>query len=181
LGASTAMVKAVETAEAIKNGADEVDMVINVGALKDKDYDVVYNDILAVVNAAHPKAIVKVIIETCVLSDEEKVAACTLAKRAGADFVKTSTGFGTGGATVEDVKLMKQTVGEGISVKASMGINDRIICDTMLKAGASRMGTSKGIKIVQGEVDIKPEDCEKCGKCSTKCPSGLVTLTKQAY
>jgi len=181
LGASTALVKAVETTEAIKNGADEVDMVINVGALKDKEYDVVYNDILAVVNAAHPKVIVKVIIETCVLSDEEKVAACTLAKRAGADFVKTSTGFGTGGATAADVTLMKQTVGEGVQVKASMGINDRIICDTMLKAGASRMGTSKGIKIVQGEIDIKPEDCEKCGKCTSKCPTGLVTLTKQAY
>ena len=181
LGASTSLVKAVEASEAIKNGAEEVDMVINIGALKDKEYDVVYNDILAVVNAAHPNAIVKVIIETGLLSDEEKVAACTLAKKAGADFVKTCTGFGPGAATVEDIKLMKQTVGEGIRVKASTGINDRKICDEMLKAGAVRMGTSKGIKIVEGEMEIKAEDCEKCGKCTSKCPAGLVTLTKQAY
>ena len=181
LGATTSLVKAVEASEAIKNGADEVDMVINIGALKDKEYDVVYNDILAVVNAAHPNAIVKVIIETGLLTDEEKVAACTLAKKAGVDFVKTCTGFGPGAATVEDIRLMKQTVGEGIKVKASTGINDRKICDEMLKAGATRMGTSKGIKIVEGEIEIKPEDCEKCGKCTSKCPAGLVTLTKQAY
>ena len=181
LGATTPFVKAAEATEAIKNGAEEVDMVINIGALKDKEYDVVYNDILAVVNAAHPKAIVKVIIETSALTDEEKVAACTLAKRAGTDFVKTSTGFGSGGATVEDVRLMKQTVGDGIKVKASTGINDRKVCDEMLKAGAVRMGTSKGIKIVEGEMEIKQEDCEKCGKCSAKCPVGLVTLTKQSY
>lgn len=181
LGATTSVVKAVEASEAIKNGADEIDMVINIGALKDKEYDVVYNDILAVVTVSHPKAIVKVIIETSALTDEEKVAACTLAKRAGADFVKTSTGFGSGGATVEDVRLMKQTVGDGVQVKASTGINDRRVCDEMLKAGAVRMGTSKGIKIVQGELEPKPEDCEKCGKCSSKCPAGLVTLTKQAY
>jgi len=181
LGANTPLVKAVETSEAIKNGAVEVDMVINIGALKDKEYDVVYNDILAVVNAAHPAAIVKVIIETSALTDEEKVAACTLAKKAGADFVKTSTGWGSGGAKAEDVKLMKQTIGEGMKVKASTGINDRKTCDEMLKAGAVRMGSSKGIKIVEGEMEIKPEDCEKCGKCSSKCPVGLVTLTKQAY
>jgi deoxyribose-phosphate aldolase len=181
LGASTSFIKAAETTEAIKNGAEEVDMVINIGALKDREYDVVYHDILAVVNAAHPAAVVKVIIETSALTNEEKVAACTLAKRAGADFVKTSTGFGSGGATVEDVKLMKQTVGDGVKVKASTGINDRRVCDEMLKAGAVRMGTSKGIKIVKGELEPKPEDCEKCGKCQAKCPSGLVTLTKQAY
>jgi len=181
LGATTSLVKAVEASEAIKNGAEEVDMVINIGALKDKEYDVVYNDILAVVNAAHPNAIVKVIIETGLLSDEEKVAACTLAKKAGADFVKTCTGFGPGAATVEDIKLMKQAVGEGVKLNASTGINDRKICDEMLKAGAVRMGTSKGIKIVEDEIDIKPEDCEKCGKCTSKCPAGLVTLTKQAY
>jgi deoxyribose-phosphate aldolase len=181
LGATTSFVKAAEAIEAIKNGAEEVDMVINIGALKDREYDVVYNDILAVVKIAHPAAIVKVIIETSALTDEEKVAACTLAKRAGADFVKTSTGFGAGGATVEDVKLMKQTVGDGVKVKASTGINDRRVCDEMLKAGAVRMGTSKGIKIVNGEIDPRPEDCEKCGKCSAKCPAGLVTITKQAY
>jgi deoxyribose-phosphate aldolase len=181
LGANTSFIKAAEAIEAIKNGAEEVDMVINIGALKDREYDVVYNDILAVVNASHPAAIVKVIIETSALTDEEKIAACTLAKKAGADFVKTSTGFGTGGATVEDVRLMKQTVGEGVKVKASTGINDRRICDEMLKAGAVRMGTSKGIKIIKGEIDPKPEDCEKCGKCSSQCPSGLVHITKQAY
>ena len=133
------------------------------------------------VSAALPAAIVKVIIDTGALTDEEKVAACTLAKRAGVDFVKTSTGFGAGGATVEDVKLMKQTVGDGVKIKASTGINDRRVCDEMLKAGAVRMGTSKGIKIVKGEIDPRPEDCEKCGNCSAKCPAGLVTITKQSY
>jgi deoxyribose-phosphate aldolase len=153
LGASKSVIKAAESAEAVKDGAEEIDMVINIGALKDKDYDYVYNDILAVVNASHPKALVKVIIETSALTDEEKVEACKLAKRAGADFVKTSTGFGGGGATAEDVRLMKETVGEGMRVKASTGINDRRICDNMLKAGAVRMGTSKGIRIVKGEID----------------------------
>lgn len=151
LGASTAAVKAFETAEAVKNGAEEVDMVINVGAMKDGLYDVVLADIKAVVGAAHPKAIVKVIIETCYLTDAEKVKACELAREAGADFVKTSSGFGTSGATVEDVRLMKKTVGDAMRVKASTGIDNREICDAMLKAGAVRMGTSKGIKIVNGE------------------------------
>ncbi|MDR2078838.1 MAG: deoxyribose-phosphate aldolase [Treponema sp.] len=181
LGANTAFIKAADTIEAVKNGAEEVDMVINIGALKDKEYDVVYGDILAVVTAAHPHALVKVIIETAALTDEEKVAACTLAKRAGADFVKTSTGFGSAGATVEDVRLMKQTVGDGVQVKASMGINDRRICDNMLKAGAARMGTSKGIRIVKGEFDLPMGECVKCGKCDAKCPTGNVTITKQAY
>ena len=103
LGANTTKIKALETLDAVENGAEEVDMVINVGRLKDKDYDYVREDIKAVVNAAHPKALVKVIIETCVLTDEEKVKACELSKEAGADFVKTSTGFGTGGATAHDV------------------------------------------------------------------------------
>jgi deoxyribose-phosphate aldolase len=185
LGATTSVIKAAESIEAIKNGAEEVDMVINIGALKDKDYDVVYNDILAVVNVSHPRAIVKVIIETCLLTDEEKVAVCVLAKRAGADFVKTSTGFGSGGAKAEDVRLMKQTVGEGMKVKASTGINDRRICDEMLKAGAVRMGTSKGIRIIKGEIDpaitAVPGDCVKCGRCQAKCPTGNVTITKIAY
>jgi deoxyribose-phosphate aldolase len=180
-GATTPFVKAAEATEAIKNGAEEVDMVINIGALKDREYDVVYNDILAVLRAVHPVATVGVIIETCALTNEEKVVACTLAKRAGADSVKTSTGFGTGSATVEDVKLMKQAVGDGGKVKISVGINDRCICDEMLKAGAVRISTSKGIKIVNGEVDPGPDDCEKCGRCSAKCPAGLVTITKQAY
>ena len=150
LGANTTYIKKMEAIEAVENGAQEVDMVINIGALKDMDYDFVYQDIKAVVEAAHPKALVKVIIETSALTDEEKVKACALAKKAGTDFVKTSTGFGEGGATAEDVRLMKKTVGESIMVKASTGINDRQICDLMLEAGAVRMGTSKGIKIVQG-------------------------------
>lgn len=153
LGANTTFIKAMEAMEAVRNGAEEVDMVINVGRLKDKDYDYVRKDIQAVVDAAHPQALVKVIIETCVLTDEEKVKVCQLAKEAGADFVKTSTGFGDGGATAADVRLMKQTVGEGVLVKASTGINNRAICDEMLAAGAVRMGTSKGIFIVK---DIEP-------------------------
>lgn len=150
LGASTTFMKAMESLEAVNNGAGEVDMVINIGALKDKDYSYVKKDIEAVVNAAHPRAEVKVIIETCLLTDEEKVTACKLAKEAGADFVKTSTGFGSGGATAEDVRLMKETVGE-MKVKASTGINNRKVCDEMLAAGACRMGTSKGIFIVKDE------------------------------
>lgn len=150
LGASTTFMKAMESLEAVNNGAGEVDMVINIGALKDKDYSYVKKDIEAVVNVAHPRAEVKVIIETCLLTDEEKVTACKLAKEAGADFVKTSTGFGSGGATAEDVRLMKETVGE-MKVKASTGINNRKVCDEMLAAGACRMGTSKGIFIVKDE------------------------------
>jgi len=152
LGANTTNIKALEAKEAIENGASEVDMVINVGRLKDKDYDYVLNDIKTVVEISHPKAIVKVIIETCVLNDEEKVKACELAKQANADFVKTSTGFGSGGATTQDVKLMKETVGDKLKVKASTGINNREICDQMIAAGAVRMGTSKGIFIVKDEL-----------------------------
>lgn len=158
LGANTSFIKAAEAMEAVKNGAEEVDMVINIGALKDKDYDLVYRDIKAVVDAAHPNALVKVIIETCLLADEEKVRACELAKQADADFVKTSTGFGSGGATVEDIRLMKRTVGGSMMVKASTGINNRSICDEMLNAGAVRMGTSKGIKIIMGEEDTAPNE-----------------------
>jgi deoxyribose-phosphate aldolase len=178
LGANTPFIKAVEAMEAVKNGAEEVDMVINVGALKDQDYDLVYEDIKGVVDAAHPKALVKVIIETCLLTDEEKVRVCELARRAGADFVKTSTGFGSGGATVEDVRLMKRTVGDAMRVKASTGINDRKVCDAMLAAGAVRMGTSKGIKIVTGEGLTA---CTNCGLCTSQCPSGNVTITKNEY
>ena len=131
--------------------AEEVDMVINIGALKDKDYELVEEDIKAVVRAAHPAARVKVIIETSALTDEEKRTACELAVNAGADFVKTSTGFGSGGATVEDVRLMKSVVGVRCKVKASTGVNNRAICDALLAAGAVRMGTSKGMKIVNGD------------------------------
>ena len=151
LGANTALVKAAETAEAVKNGADEVDMVANIGALKDRRLDEVYEDIRGVVDAAHPKALVKVILETSDLTDEEKILGCTLAMKAGADFVKTSSGFGAGGATEEDVALMKKTVGERMKVKASTGINDRAVADRMIRAGAQRLGTSKGIRIVEGD------------------------------
>ncbi|MEA5010498.1 MAG: deoxyribose-phosphate aldolase [Angelakisella sp.] len=151
LGATTTLVKTVETAEAVKNGAEEVDMVINIGALKDGRVEFVYEDILAVVQAAKPHALIKVIIESSDLTNEEIVTACKLAQKAGADFVKTSSGFGTGGATVEAVNLMKQTVGDSMLIKASTGINDRDICEKMLEAGAVRMGTSKGMLIVDGK------------------------------
>ena len=151
LGANTSEVKAFETENAIKNGADEVDMVINIGALKSKNYDLVREDIKAVVDAAKDKALVKVIIETCLLNEEEKRIACELSKEAGADYVKTSTGFSTGGATVEDVKLMKEIVGENIGVKASGGIRDYEKAKAMVDAGASRIGASASIDIVKGE------------------------------
>lgn len=151
LGATTTLVKTVETVEAVKNGADEVDMVVNIGALKDRRLDEVLEDIVSVVKAAHPKALVKVILETSDLNDEEKVLGCELAVKAGADFVKTSSGFGAGGATAEDVALMKRTVGGRAKVKASTGINCRADADNMIRAGAERLGTSKGIRIVTGE------------------------------
>lgn len=149
LGANTKEVKALETTDAINNGADEIDMVINIGALKDKKYDIVKEDILAVVNAAKDKAIVKVIIETSLLLDDEKVKVCELAMEAGADFVKTSTGFSTGGATLEDVKLMKSVVGDKLEVKASGGVRDLDTAKKMVEAGATRLGTSSGIKITK--------------------------------
>ncbi len=151
LGANAKEVKAFETENAIKNGADEVDMVINIGALKNGEHDLVRDDIKAVVEAAKNRAVVKVIIETCLLTDEEKVVACKLAKEAGADFVKTSTGFSTGGATVEDIKLMKETIGDSLKIKASGGIRDYKTAKAMVDAGASRIGASASIKIVKGE------------------------------
>jgi deoxyribose-phosphate aldolase len=149
LGASASEVKAFETAKAVADGAEEIDMVINVGALKDGDLDLVEKDIAGVVAAAAGRP-VKVIIETCLLDDAEKATACRRAERAGAAFVKTSTGFGSGGATVEDVALMRRTVGPNVQVKASTGVNNRRLCDAFLAAGATRMGTSKGMKIVDG-------------------------------
>lgn len=149
LGANTSAIKAAEAKEAIEHGASEIDMVINIGALKDGATDYVLSDIRQVVEASHPRALVKVILETSALTDEEKVTVCQLAVEAGADFVKTSTGFGSGGATVEDVALMKRVVGDKCQVKASTGINNRQICDAMLQAGATRFGTSKGIMIVE--------------------------------
>jgi len=150
LGATTSAVKSFETTNAIENGADEIDMVINVGALKGQDYDLVQKDIEAVVEAAQGKAIVKVILETCLLTNEEIVKASELSKTAGANFVKTSTGFSTGGATVEAVKLMKETVGSALEVKASGGIRSLEDLQTMVEAGATRIGASSGVDIMQG-------------------------------
>lgn len=151
LGASTSAVKAFEATNAIENGATEVDMVINIGALKDGDYQLVQSDIAAVVEAAKGKALVKVIIETSLLTDEEKVKACELAVAAGTDYVKTSTGFSTGGATVADIALMRKTVGPEIGVKASGGVRDQATALAVVEAGATRIGASAGIAIVQGE------------------------------
>ncbi|GKX28006.1 deoxyribose-phosphate aldolase [Vallitalea longa] len=150
LGAVPKEVKVCETDLAIKHGAQEIDMVINIGALKDKDYDYVYEDIKSVVDACDKKAIVKVIIETCLLSDDEKVKACELSVKAGADFVKTSTGFSKGGATVEDVSLMKETVAGKAKVKASGGVRDYAKAKAVIDAGADRVGASAGIAIVEG-------------------------------
>lgn len=150
LGASTSAVKAFETKDAIANGATEVDMVIHIGALKDGNNELVEKDIRAVVEAAAGKALVKVIIETSLLTDEEKIRACELAVKAGADFVKTSTGFSTGGATPEDVALMRRTVGERTGVKASGGVRSREDMLRMIEAGATRIGASSGLKIMEG-------------------------------
>ncbi len=149
LGAMDTVSKAFEAKTAVNNGAGEVDMVINIGALKDKDYEYVTKDIEAVVNASKP-AIVKVIIETCLLTDEEKVQACKCAMQANAEFVKTSTGFSTAGATVEDVALMRKTVGTVCKVKAAGGIRSYEDAMKMIDAGADRLGCSAGIKIVEG-------------------------------
>ena len=146
LGQMSTRAKAAETAIAVEDGAQEIDMVINVGALKYKLYDVVLSDIREVKKACG-NALLKVIIETCLLTDEEKVKACELAKEAGADCVKTSTGFSTGGAKAEDVALMRKTVGSDMGVKASGGIRDKETAESMLKAGASRLGTSATIAI----------------------------------
>nr|WP_246593769.1 deoxyribose-phosphate aldolase [Evansella tamaricis] len=151
LGATTPEVKAFETKNAIENGATEIDMVINVGALKDNNDDLVLRDIQAVVDAAKGHALTKVIIETSLLSEEEKVRACELSVQAGADYVKTSTGFSGGGATVEDIKLMRKIVGPELGVKASGGVRDRESAMDMVEAGATRIGASAGIAIVQGE------------------------------
>lgn len=149
-GATPSAVKAFETKQAVADGADEIDMVIAVGKLKDGDDAYVKADIEAVVRVARGKALTKVIIETCLLTDEEKRRACLLAKEAGADFVKTSTGFAAGGATAADVKLMRESVGEAMGVKAAGGVRSRADAEAMLAAGATRLGTSSGVKIVEG-------------------------------
>ncbi|MCR8853076.1 deoxyribose-phosphate aldolase [Lysinibacillus fusiformis] len=150
LGANTPAVKAFEVKDAIANGANEVDMVINIGALKDKNYDLVQADIAAVVEAAKGSALVKVIIESCLLTDEEKVKACELAVAAGADYVKTSTGFSTGGATAADIALMRKTVGPDLGVKASGGVRSLEDMKSMVEAGATRIGASSGVAIMNG-------------------------------
>ena len=151
LGANTPELKAFETSDAIQNGANEVDMVINIGALKSRNFDLVERDIRAVVEAAKG-TLVKVIIETCLLTDDEKVKACQLAQKAGADFVKTSTGFSTGGATVADVALMRKTVGPNMGVKASGGARSYEDALAFIKAGATRIGASSGVAIMEGDV-----------------------------
>lgn len=153
LGATKSCVKAFETAEAVKDGADEVDMVINIGALREGNTDLVYEDIKAVVESSG-KAAVKVIIETCYLTDDEKKIACELCVKAGADFVKTSTGMGTGGATVHDVELLKKIANGRIKVKASGGVDDRATAYAMLGAGADRLGVSKVPQIVGDDTSI---------------------------
>ncbi|MGG1658757.1 deoxyribose-phosphate aldolase [Brevibacillus sp. NRS-1366] len=149
LGASTSAVKAAETRDAVVSGATEVDMVLNVGALKSSDLDTVREDVAAVKKAAG-NVLLKVILETGLLTDEEKEMACKLCVEAGADYVKTSTGFGPGGATVEDIALMRKTVGANVGVKASGGVRDGAAALAMIEAGASRIGTSSGVAIVTG-------------------------------
>ncbi len=152
LGSTTTEVKRFETEQAINNGATEIDMVLNVGRLKQGDYDYAKNDVIEVVRAAKQKsALCKVIIETALLTDEEKVKACIICKNAGADFVKTSTGFSKGGATVGDVALMKYVVGRDIGVKASGGIRSKEDAEAMIASGADRIGASASVKIVTGE------------------------------
>lgn len=148
LGATLSSVKAFEAQEAIKLGAEEVDMVINIGAVKDGNWELVESDICAVVEAASGKALVKVIIETCLLTDEEKIKACECAMRAKADFVKTSTGFSTAGATEHDVKLMRSVVGDSMGIKASGGVRTPEDAEKFIAAGASRLGTSNGVKLL---------------------------------
>lgn len=154
LGAGVASIKAQEAAQAIADGAHEIDMVLNVAALKNGELETVEADIRAVAESCSGKALLKVILETCLLTDAEKVTACLLSVKAGADFVKTSTGFSTGGATVEDIRLMRQTVGPEIGVKASGGVRDRETALAMIEAGASRVGASASVAIVNGETAI---------------------------
>lgn len=154
LGATTSAVKAFETKNAIDNGATEIDMVINIGALKDKHLSLVTEDIRAV-KAAAGKLVVKVIIETCLLTNEEKVLACEAALNAGADFVKTSTGFSTAGATVEDVRLMKSVVGSRALVKAAGGVRTYEDLVAMIDAGADRIGTSAGVALLNKQTNTQ--------------------------
>ena len=155
LGANKPVIKAMEAAEAIKDGAEEVDMVINIGAVRDNNLKLAFEDIKGVVDVAKGKAAVKVIIETCYLNTEEKIKACLLCKMAGADYVKTSTGFGTAGAMEEDILLIKHVVGDSMKIKASTGINTRADAEKMIRAGAVRLGTSRTPQIVSDDTTIK--------------------------
>jgi deoxyribose-phosphate aldolase len=171
LGATSAQVKEFETQVALDHGATEIDMVINVGALKARDLDLVAKDIRGVVTAAHAKnSIVKVIIEAILLTDEEKTIACLLAKEAGADYVKTSTGFASGGATVHDVALMRRVVGPEMGIKAAGGVRTYEDAENMIKAGATRIGASAGVKIIQGP-----------GATSATTPGGPVSAIAKNY
>ena len=167
LGSGLAEVKAFETDACINLGAKEVDMVINIGAAKDGEWAAVQNDIEAVVKAANGRALIKVIIETCLLNDEEKVQACKAAIAAGADFVKTSTGFSKGGATVEDVRLMRGTVGKDRGVKAAGGVRDLKTALEMIEAGATRLGTSSGVEIAKA-LYAASEDAFSCSCAEIK-------------
>jgi deoxyribose-phosphate aldolase len=169
LGATSSETKVFETETAIRQGATEIDMVINIGALKARDLDLVAKDIRGVVNAAHSHgAIVKVIIEAALLTDEEKTIASLLSKEAEADFVKTSTGFASGGATVHDVELMRKTVGPGMGVKAAGGVRTFEDAESMIRAGATRIGASAGVKIIQGPSGQAPA----AGEAGTSSPRG---------
>jgi len=183
LGSMPTRAKVEETKEAIENGATEIDMVINIGAAKSEDWDYVKKDIEALVEAVRGKALLKVILETCLLTDEEKVKVCALAKLVRADFVKTSTGFSTGGATVEDIKLMRQVVGPNMGVKASGGVKDHKTAMEMINAGATRIGTSSGIAIVKNETKEGAHvgGCIHCGRCTQNCPTGNVNIIKSNY
>ena len=177
-GTHTPEAKGGETSDAVLNGAKEIDMVINVGAIKNKDWHLVRRDVEAVVHAAKGKAGVKVILETCLLTDEEKVWACAICKLVGADFVKTSTGFSTGGATVEDVALMRATVGPEMGVKASGGVRTYEDAVAMINAGANRLGASAGIKIIAGPTAGKNVGS---GGCETSSPAGKSNNAANSY
>jgi deoxyribose-phosphate aldolase len=170
LGATPPEVKAYEAQVAMDRGATEIDMVINIGALKARDYEMVARDIRAVVRVCHartPPALVKVIIEAVLLSEEEKIAACLLTKECGADYVKTSTGFAAGGATVADVQLMRRTVGPRLGVKAAGGVRTRDEAEAMVQAGATRIGASAGVKIVQTPAGPAPALASPAAKGGT--------------
>jgi len=185
LGATMPDVKAYETEAAINAGAKEIDMVMNIGAAKSGEWELVKKDIEAVVRASRGRALVKVIIEACLLTDEEKVKACTASVEAGADYVKTSTGFSKHGATLEDVRLMRRTVGQKAGVKAAGGVRDLKSAEDMIAAGASRLGTSSGVEIAKalqgGSDSASAPGCINCGNCTATCPAGRVIITKSDY